>query len=53
MHKPNRFVIICKLNVNFYTMSIWVSSHIYFFFHIVVYLFLCLTNKLYIIIIII
>ena len=39
MHKPRRFVIICKPNVNFCTMSIWVSIHIYFVFHIFVYLF--------------
>ena len=51
MYKPRRFVIKCKPNVNFCTMSIWVSIHIYFF-HIYAYLFFCLPNKLYIIIII-
>ena len=51
MHKPMCFVIKCKPNVNFCTMSIWVSIHIYFFFHIYVYLFFCLPNKLYTIII--
>ena len=50
MHKPRHFVIKCKPNC--YTMSIWVSIHIYFFFRIFVYLFSCLPNKLYIIIII-
>ena len=42
MHKPRRFIIIYKPNVNFCTMSIWVSIHIYFVFHIIVYLFFCL-----------
>ena len=51
MHKPRRFVIKCKPNVNFCTMSIWISIHIYFFLHIFVYLFFGLPNKLYIIII--
>ena len=51
MHKPRRFVIKCKPNINLLTMSIWVSIHIYFFFHIFVYLFFSLPNKLYIIII--
>ena len=50
MHKPKLFFIICKPNVNFCTMSIWVSIHIYFFFHIFVYLFCFLPNNLYIII---
>ena len=49
MHKRRRFVIKCKPNVNFCNMSIWVSIHIYFLFHIFVYLFCCLPNKLYII----
>ena len=43
MRKPNRFVIICKTNVNFCTMSIWLSI-LYFVFNIFVYLF-CLPNK--------
>ena len=34
-------------------MAIWVSIHIYFLFHIFVYLFIYLPNKLYIIIILI
>ena len=37
MHKPWRFVIICKPNVNLCTMSIWESIHIYFFLNIFVY----------------
>ena len=49
LHKPRRFVIKSKANVNFCTISIRVSIHIYF----LVYLFFCLPNKLYIIIIII
>ena len=48
MHKPRRFVIICKPNVNFCTMSIMVSINIYFFFHIIDHIFFCLPNKIYI-----
>ena len=51
MHKPMRFVIKCKPNVNLCTMSIWVSIHIYFFFQKLFIYFCCLPNKLYIIII--
>ena len=47
MHKPRRFVIICKPNINLCTMSIWVSIHIFNFF--LVYLFCSLPNKLLII----
>ena len=52
MHKPGRFVINCKPNVNLCNMSIWVSIHIYLS-SIFLFIYFCLPNKLYIIIIII
>ena len=48
MHKPRRFVIKCKLNVNFYTASIWVNKFISILSSIFLFIYLfSLSNKLY------
>ena len=44
MNKPRRLFINYKPNVNWCTMSFWVSIYIYFLHYF------CLPNKLYIII---
>ena len=47
MHKPRRFLIKCKPNVIFCTMSIWVNSYLFILPYLCLFIF-CLPNKLYI-----